>query len=252
MLRLVHEAQMHEANSFVTLTYDEEHLPRDGSLDVKHWQDFAKRLRHKVGKFRFYHCGEYGDVNERPHYHAILFGQDFEFDRQVLGVKKGRPLYTSRTLEEVWGKGLTSIGEVTAESAAYVAGYTRKKVSQPPGGDDWAVSEFVERYGRWDENGEFYTVKPEYATMSRRPGIGAGWLKRYKGDVFPCDSVTMRGREYRVPRYYTDQLDEEELESVKKKRREYALRVQGDNTPERLKVREEVMTLDEQRREREL
>lgn len=102
-LRCVHEAQLHSRNCFITLTYNDEHLPENESLDVEHWQLFAKKLRHRFGKFRFLHCGEYGELG-RPHYHALLFGLDFGHDRIKLKKKDGNELFTSESLDKPGGK----------------------------------------------------------------------------------------------------------------------------------------------------
>jgi len=230
-LRCVHESQLHRKNAFITLTYDQEHLPEDLGLDVRDWQKFAKRLRKRKGRFRFFHCGEYGSENLRPHYHALLFGMDFD-DRYPVEKKNGKTIYSSNELESVWGLGNVTVGDVSYESAAYVARYVIKKVT----GD---LAE--EHYRRIDgETGEVWKVRPEYTTMSRRPGIGARWLEKFKGDVFPSDEVVHGGRKFRPPRFYDSKLPDAELSELKRKRRR-AVGVHADDlTPERLSVREKV------------
>ena len=86
-MRCVHEAAAYDCNAFITLTYDEENLPADGSLNYDHFQLFMKRLRKAIepNKVRFYMCGEYGEENGRPHFHACLFGYDFP-DKVMLSV----------------------------------------------------------------------------------------------------------------------------------------------------------------------
>jgi hypothetical protein len=164
-IRCMHEASLHEENSFITLTFSPEHLvARDNpwSLDVRDWQLFMKRLRKRTGKkIRFYHCGEYGELHKRPHYHACLFGYDFP-DKRLWRVVNGQRLYTSYFLQELWPYGFSTIGTVTFESAAYVARYIMKKVSGKNADD----------YYQWfdDETGEIFDRHPEYTTMSRRPG----------------------------------------------------------------------------------
>ncbi len=78
-MRCMHEAQLHENNCFITLTYDNTHLPSDGSLHYKDFQLFIKRLRKKFGntRIRYYMAGEYGENFGRPHFHACIFGHDF-------------------------------------------------------------------------------------------------------------------------------------------------------------------------------
>lgn len=233
--RIVHEASLHDANSFITLTYSDLDLPSDGSLDVRDWQLFAKRLRKRVGPFRYFHCGEYGSVTERPHYHACLFGVDFADDRVLHSNEGGNDLYVSRTLEEVWGKGFTMVGEVSFESAAYVARYCTKKVTGERAKEHY---EFVDR-----STGEVIDRKPEYATMSRRPGVGRGWLDKYSDQVYPRDEVVMRGKRCTPPRYYDavfGEKDPETLAELKRARKLKAVLHKDDQTPERLRVREKV------------
>lgn len=197
-LRCVHEASLHARNCFVTLTYRPEDLPADGSLNKAHWQLFAKRLRKRVGRFRYLHCGEYGDRSYRPHYHALLFGLDFMDDAVLWKEQGGNRTYTSKRLEATWKLGFCTVSALTRETAEYVARYTLKKVSKRVA---------LERYRRIDlETGEEYHVTPEYATMSRRPGIGSGWFDKWSDDVFPRDNVVYRGRKYPVPRYYLNRL----------------------------------------------
>ncbi len=137
-IRCVHEASLYDNNSFITLTYNTEHLPEDRSLEVRVFQLFMKRLRKRFGtKIRFYACGEYGDQNGRPHYHACLFNHDFQ-DKKLW--KRGKDpsldLYRSADLEKLWPYGYSSIGEVTFQSAAYVARYIMKKITGPKGGGE--------------------------------------------------------------------------------------------------------------------
>jgi len=196
-IRCVHEAQMHDANSFITLTYDQEHLPPDGSLNLREFQLFMKKLRKFLGfPIRFFHCGEYGDKQGRPHYHALIFGYDFP-DKTVWDRRDEIILYRSKTLEKLWPIGFSTIGEVTFESAAYCARYIMKKIT---GQSAW------EHYTTWDpDTGEVLATRtPEYTTMSRggkdgQGGIGRSWLDKYEHDVYPSDEVIMRGRSMRPP-----------------------------------------------------
>lgn len=236
-VRMCHEAQLYDDNCFITLTYSPENVPPDGSLNIKHFQDFMKRLRSRFpGKrIRFFHCGEYGERFSRPHYHACLFGFDFPDKVFYRESEAGGRLYTSAVLESLWRFGFCPIGDFSFESAAYVARYVTKKVTGAAADDHyWRVN---------DVTGEAYQVAPEYCTMSRRPGIGAEWFERFSGDVFPRDEVVSRGFVSKPPRYYDElfgELDAVALEDVKSRRvlraRDYA----DNNTPERLFVREVV------------
>lgn len=191
-IRLVHEGSLHSEKCFLTLTYDADHLPADGSLDVSEFQRFIKRLRKRISptRVRFFHCGEYGERLGRPHYHCILFG--FSFPDKVLFRRGSDPslnLYTSRFLSELWPLGFSTVGQVTFESSAYVARYVVKKWFGP-GADE-----------------HYQGRKPEYTTMSRRPGIGSAWIEKFESDVFPADEVVLRGRKMAPPKFYRQRYE---------------------------------------------
>jgi len=239
-VRCMHESQMHDLNSFLTLTYSDEFLPAEGTVVLKHFQDFMKRLRKKVGKVRFFHCGEYGEKLSRPHYHCILFGYDFPDKIKVDETHDGFDLWKSEMLEKLWGKGICRVGDVTFESAAYVARYITKKITGPEA--HWFYNEIDFSTGEI-----LRELKPEYVTMSRRPGIGKTWFEKYKGDLFPRDFclIKRKGRYVKcsVPKYYDTALgseDPEMLEKVVDSRKRDAAKFSDNNTPERLKVREEI------------
>ena len=231
-VRCVHEASLHEDNCFITLTYDCDSMPRDFGLCKRDLQLFFKRVRKNIGvKLRYYACGEYGETTRRPHYHACLFGyrpQDLELLKERDGVR----LYTSEFLQKQWKNGYVTVGDVTFESAAYVARYIMKKVNGEKAED---------HYMRTDgDTGEVHEIQPEYTTMSRRPGIGRDWYEQFKSDAFPSDFIIMRGVKMKPPRYY-DSLYEH-IDQLKVKRRFKALKHAKDNTPQRLKVKETVKT----------
>lgn len=235
--RLCHEASLHDANMFITLTYADEHLPEAGTLVKKHFQDFMKRYRSAIEpkKIRFFHCGEYGGKTLRPHYHALIFGHRFDDLQLHSRNKQGDPLFTSAKLETLWGLGHCLIGEVTYKSANYTARYLMKRVN-----GDLAET----HYQRVDpETGEVHNVLPEYATMSNRPGIGYNWLQRYASDIFPHDHLVIDGRKQPVPRYYWRKWKEENEQASKplqRKRIKAAKRqtAKGENSHGRLVARE--------------
>lgn len=162
------EAAQWSDNAFLTLTYDDEHLPiinkeeRIASLAPKHLQDFLKRLRnvHMPAHLRFYACGEYGDENFRPHYHVALF--NFPTCRRFRTYRKpgsSRPLFARccdicRLVGDTWGHGDIDLGVLEENSAQYVAGYVTKKMTH-----------------RHDSR--LLGREPEFSRMSRRPGIAA-------------------------------------------------------------------------------
>lgn len=239
-LRCVHESQLYQENCFITLTFADEHLPANYSVDVRDWQLFMKRLRKSLGskKIRSFACGEYGDRNLRPHYHAILFNHDFNDKIFYKKTTQNLPLYTSQSLSALWPFGHCTVGAVTFESCAYVARYVMKKITGP----DAAV-----HYTRQHPlTGETVQVAPEFVTQSRRPGLGAPWLERFKSDVYPGDYVVERGMRMQPPRFYDQKLTEEELEDVKRERQlkrwrgNYVKHRRGSpkaNTPERRHAR---------------
>lgn len=235
-VRCVHEAQMHEDNCYITLTYAPENLPEGGTLVKKHYQDFMKRLRKAIEprKVRYFHCGEYGEKNHRPHYHACIFGW-YPPDTVLFSERDGIRLYSSDILNEIWGKGFVTVGDVTFQSAAYVARYIFKKVTGEAAD---------EHYKRMDEStGEIYTILPEYVTMSRRPGIGATWFEKYGSDVFPSDFVTLDGIKHMPPKYYLraqEMYDPDSVEVIKLEREKRAQVFQEHQTPARLRAREVV------------
>lgn len=234
-VRCVHESSLYSDNCFITLTYSNEFLPPDLSLNVSDFQKFMKRLRKRFGDgIRFFHCGEYGSKFGRPHYHALIF--NFNFPDLILWKEdNGQKLYRSKVLEELWPFGHSSVGTATFESAAYVARYIMKKVT-----GDAAQS----HYESVDlDSGEIFNRKPEYTTMSRRPGIGKGWFDKFSSDVYPSDEVVLRGKLMRPPKYYDslyELVDPLDHERIKIRRKVSASKHKDNNTPERLEVRRKV------------
>lgn len=230
-VRCIHEAQLWPSNCFITLTYDDEHLPADHSLQVKDFQLFMKRLRKSLApkKLRFFHCGEYGEPTEnnnyiaRPHYHAAIFNHDFADKTYWKKSPSGTDVFVSDYLADHWPQGWSAVGELNFESAAYIARYIVDKVN----GDD--------------ADKHYNGRAPEYVTMSRRPGIASEWYKKYKGDVFPSDNIHVRGKEMRPPKFYMTMLEKEDSiqhENIKKQRIKRTLLFKKDNTLERLYVKE--------------
>lgn len=233
--RCMHEAQMHESNAFVTLTYSDENCPN--SLRYGDFQRFMKRLRKSYGPVRFYMCGEYGEETNRPHFHALLFGISFP-DSVFHSGSGSESLYISANLERIWGQGFCPIGQVSFESAAYCARYVMKKVT----GD--RADEHYTRMCR--RTGELIQVTPEFSRMSLKPGIGAGWLNRYFSDVYGYtkDGIRLRGGSVlKPPRYYDSVMKARAVdlsEDIEFRRSQRAGKCAEDGSRERLKVREEV------------
>lgn len=234
-IRCIHEAQLHEQNCFITLTFANEHLPNPPSLNVRDFQLFMKRLRKRFGKgVRFFHCGEYGENFGRPHYHACLFNFDFP-DKEIWRVSNGFRIYTSKILEELWPFGFSTIGDVTFESAAYVARYVLKKVT------GHAQESHYESYD--PSTGEVFNLRPEYVTMSRRPGLASGWFDKFCSDVYPSDIVVVRGKKMRPPRFYDNRFKAAfpiEFEEIQFQRFLDAQKHVDNCSKERLDVRRQV------------
>ncbi|AXH77650.1 MAG: replication initiator protein [Microviridae sp.] len=241
-VRCCHEASLYTVNSFVTLTFDNEHLhqrEKPWSLDKSDLQKFMKRLRKfyfgsKKSDIRYYACGEYGDKNSRPHYHILLFNFDFP-DKELFNISNGNRYYISEQLSKIWPYGFCIIGDVTYQSAAYVARYINKKITGDGAEDHYQAVDI--------ETGEIYEVLPEFNLMSRRPAIGRDWFDTFSGDVYPSDFVVIDGKRHRPPKYYDklfESLDAEHLEYIKDMRNIKAQRFNDENTRSRLDVREQV------------
>lgn len=234
-VRCMHETSLYENNIFITLTYEERHLPANGTLVKADFQKFMKRLRKRHGRgIRYFACGEYGEHGSRPHYHAIIFNFDFD-DKYIWSRSNDLDVYRSEDLESLWPYGMSSIGTATFESAAYVARYVVKKRK---GKDADTYYEKID-----EKTGEVIVVEKEFALMSRNPGIGAGWLKKYYSDVYPGGYIVFNGMQMKVPKYYDNlakKINEEALEKAKTKRRIYAKQdtVQFNSQPDRRRVRE--------------
>lgn len=242
-VRACHEASLYDSNCFITLTYNRENLPPGGSLVKDHFRAFMKRFRERVryesGRtgIRAMYCGEYGDKFGRPHFHACLFNYDFE-DKKFW--KKSRPgrfsrapemdLYRSPFLEEMWPEGYSSVGSMTFESAAYVARYIMKKQKGPDAAHVYAKA------GK----------APEFLEVPRGPGLGAGWIEKYYGDVFPSDEVILGGKRFKPPVYYMDWFEKKfpaEAAEVMRNRRiqGYVFRESEESQWHRVRVREKVL-----------
>lgn len=240
-IRCTHEAQLHQENCFVTLTYSDEFLPSDGSLSVLQMQHFMRRLRKKYApkKIRFYLAGEYGGENDRPHYHLLLFGLDFP-DKQLWSKNpQGNCLYTSEALTLLWGQGELEqqlIGELNFNTAGYVARYTLKKMEFNNWKMDCEKNEFVLK-----KSG--LIVRAPFASMSLKYGIGEAWFNRFYKDVYPHDNIVIKGKKMPVPVYYDKLLEKRDPKlflKIKRQRKANMKKRAADNTPERLAVREEI------------
>ncbi len=242
-IRCMHEKQYHENSSFITLTYSDEKINENKSLDKKKVQKFMKKLRKAIEpeKIRFYMCGEYApnsieeELKEqqlplekrrckgRPHYHIIIFGYDFpDKTKWKTDPSTGITQYRSKLLESKWTEGYSTIGNVTPESILYTAKYILKKINGKP-------------------SKNYYQGKEkEYTTMSRRDGIGKKYLDEFKEEIYKHDSVIFQNIEIKPPSYYDklyDITNPKDLYLIKKNREEEAKKNSKEITPERLETR---------------
>jgi len=220
----MHEAQLHQANCFVTLTYEDEDLPP--ALDHRDYQLFMKRLRKRFTgiPIRYFMCGEYGDEYLRPHFHTCLFNVDFYDKKQYKQNELGQWMYESPTLRALWPQGQHTVQPLNHQTAGYTARYFFKR----------------------NTTAESLGLPPEYGRCSTRPGIGYAWFQQYAGTyMLPGDYVVNKdGRKCPVHAYY-DKLFKRsggDLDQVKALRELNALPHRADNLPDRLRVREEVKT----------
>ena len=155
--RCILESRLWQDNCFITLSYNPKSLPPNATLVKRDLQLFFKSLRkkHPERKIRYFACGEYGDKKLRPHYHIGLFNYK-PSDLKLFKLNKcGQPLYISKEIADIWGKGFIIIGALTIESAGYIARYTQKKIYNKH-------EEIIKQLGRI----------PEFLLTSRRGGIG--------------------------------------------------------------------------------
>jgi len=202
-------------------------LPADGSLEHRDFQLFLKRLRKRYSgrTVRYFMCGEYGEecaecgrnredcqsvrshtfrpTLGRPHHHVCIFGY-YPKDAQFYTIGKGgEPLYKSEDVTKIWANGYVTVGDVTWESAAYIARYVVKKITGGAAQKHYGIRQ------------------PEYLTMSNRPGIGAAWLDKFFNDVYPYDEVVRQDKKFHPPKYYDKQLEKmnpEALKTIKQRR----------------------------------
>lgn len=245
--RIMHEASLYDENCFITLTYNNENLPPDGGLCFEDFQKFMKRLRKYFtgSKIRFFHSGEYGEKDNRPHYHAVLFGFNFP-DRIAEVAPNGAVVEVSEVLRSLWNKGFVSISDLTEERAAYVARYIIKKFN-----GELAATEYGGR-------------RPPYSTMSRGTkldglgGIGFKWLQKFSSDVYNFDRVVMdSGKMIKPPRYYDDKYsltDSSRFDKLKGKRAKVMRLKRYSKRVRRLGQREKYQEyiLEKKRREHEI
>lgn len=212
--RLLYEKDSHHGSIFLTLTYDDNMVPKNGTLIRDHWTTFMKDLRRRLDyhygqKIKAFGIGEYGDQTGRPHYHAALYGPistlypDCERE-QAEPSRSGASQFVHSDISAVWRYGLHRFSDLSFESAAYVARYLLKKVTGTS-----APSHYGDRL-------------PEFQAPSK--GLGKGYYDKWSGDFYPSDHVVLPGRgEFLPPKYFDRLLEKADpvlYEKVKAKRKE--------------------------------
>lgn len=211
-VRIVHEAELHDENCFLTLTYNNANLPSNGGLNyadlIKFWKRLRKRL--KPAKLRYYAVGEYGDESLRPHYHACIFGHAFTQDRIILETSPNL-LWTSPLLIDCWGLGNVSVGSLNFQTARYTASYVTKKLRSR------------QQYVRVDETtGELIPLEQPRAFMSRN--LAKAWWEQNHHQVVAHDRVVINARPQKPPKAYDkwlaakNELAQEIVKEVRKER----------------------------------
>ena len=205
--RCMLELEYHKSSYFVTLTYDDGHVPihyysdpetgealPSMSLVKRDFQLFMKRLRKKFGEgIRFFASGEYGSQTFRPHYHAIIFGLVLDDLVPYKRSAQGFQYFNSASLQEVWPNGFAVVAPVTWETCAYTARYVMKKLTGPE-------AEFYENFN----------IVPEFSLMSRKPGIAWQYYEDHP-DLYEHEFINIStekgGRKFRPPKYYDKLFD---------------------------------------------
>lgn len=219
-IRCFHEAQQFEENIFLTLTYAPEHLKSE-KLIYEDFQLFMKKLRKHIEprKIGYMVTGEYGELNKRPHWHAIIFNfrpSDSKFDRTT---ETGEKVYVSELINNLWKLGKTEFGSVTLDSASYVARYAAKKLVHG--------------------NDQDHDYHPIHRTSSKH-AIGKKWIEKNFNHTFNMGYIILpNGEKSKIPRYYQDWLKQEHPE----KYIDYVTRIRPkiiEKTKEKEKIDEEI------------
>lgn len=187
-----------DSSLFITLTYDEEHLPDDRSLNKKHVQDFIKRVKKALGStrenpIRQTYCGEYGSTTLRPHYHVILYNVFFPDGKPFRTSDSGHQVFTSDTLSRLWGNGYVEFGYATPATIAYLYKYILKKKTRKEKQKPFII----------EHDGITYDVAHEFIESSRNPGIGA-WMR--DSDSIKKGYLSVNGVRKKLPKYYMEWL----------------------------------------------
>lgn len=193
--RIMFELQSWNDAGFLTLTYDDNFLPKNYSLVKRDLQNFIKRFRRylKDEKIKYYGCGEYGEDTCRPHYHLIIFGfgvcTALKHKHTLVPMKGQVFKVLSGPLVELWSNGFVSIGEVEYDSARYVTGYINKKYSG-------VLADKV-----------YTQTKREIPFQVCSQGVGLDYAIKDSKRITENCYLSMRGQKLGIPRYFKKKLD---------------------------------------------
>lgn len=253
--RCMMELQYHDSAYFVTLTYDDFHVPRSYypdpatgeamtslTLSKRDFQLFMKRLRKRFSDdhIRFFMSGEYGSNTFRPHYHAIIFGLHLDDLELYKKSPQGFSYFTSPSLSACWSDldgnpiGYAVVSEVTWETCAYTARYVMKKLN--------------------GKEAEFYTnfnITPEFTLMSRKPGIARQFYDDHP-DIYRKEYINVStekgGIKFKPPRYFDKIFDlehPEEMQAIKDIRQKLAIEAQKAKLQRTTLFPEELLAVEE-------
>ena len=198
--RIMVECLNSDHNYFLTFTYDEYSIPiptetqyngetfiNDGTWLGSLFPDDITKFINSLRKYferkghtgiKYFYAGEYGETTKRPHYHMILMNCPLDisqfYDFHIDG--RGKEHWKSPEIEKYWDKGIIDIGEVEYASAAYVARYCMKKITDDP-----------DKTKYW-ANGMY----PEFVRMSRRPGIGSKYFNENMETIYKNDKLYVK------------------------------------------------------------
>lgn len=220
-LRLLHESTLWDHSIFLTLTYNDDHLPYDMSLRKTTLQKYLKRLRKRIGdrKIKYYACGEYGPDGGRPHYHMVIFG--LALWEHQLGSPRGKgyeilggPGFTA------WHpRGFVAGGSINYGSLRYITDYVSKKSDIPTRLrqqrlDDLQInirSTYLEPVADVVHLKQGYQVQRPFQLCSQ--GIGKEYLHKHKERLLrDMGCAVTTGKIAPLPRYYVKKLLEQHPE----------------------------------------
>lgn len=246
-IRCMHEASLYEDNCFITLTYSDEHLPADGSLQLDHFQKFMKRLRKRFDglspvlerkvftplqlleyerndPFTFHNREFFRDDHGNFYFEFLTYPIRF-FHCGEYGEKFGRPHYHALLFnfdfpDKVLWKEDNGQKLYRSKTLEDLWPFGHCSVGSATFESAAYVARYIMKKVTGDlalthyadidlDTGEILSERtPEYTTMSRRPGIGKKWFDKFKSDVYPKDEVVVIGRgKMRPPKYYDAQFE---------------------------------------------